>query len=57
MTHLQGTYDTPMREMIESWQPKFHVHCVDAILDVPSIKDGLPKFVAGPGSDLLDGTA
>lgn len=46
-----------MREMIESWQPKFHVHCVDAILDVPSIKDGLPKFVAGPGTDLLDGTA
>ena len=52
-----------MREMIESWQPKFHFNCVDAILDVPSIKDGLPKFVAGPGqqvgssSDLLDGTA
>lgn len=52
-----GTYDTPMREMIQSWQPKFHVHCVDAILDVPNIKDGLPKFVAGPGSELLDGTA
>eukprot|EP01052_Picozoa_sp_SAG31_P029727 SAG31_NODE_2979_length_4829_cov_6.315645_4_plen_75_part_00 len=53
----QGTYDTPMREMIESWQPKFHVHTIDSLMDVPEIKDGLPKFTAGPGSPLFEGTA
>jgi hypothetical protein len=52
-----GTYDTPMREMLQSWQPKFHVYTEDAILDVPSIKDGLPKFTAGAGTPLFEGTA
>eukprot|EP01044_Picomonas_judraskeda_P002294 COSAG03_NODE_160_length_11366_cov_10.057518_3_plen_47_part_00 len=46
-----------MREMLQSWQPRFHVNTEDAILDVPSIKDGLPKFTASPGTPLFEGTA
>lgn len=54
---LRQKLASPFVTVLVFAEPRFHVHCVDAILNVPNIKDGLPKFTGGPGTALVDGTA
>ena len=61
-SRILGTFpnilDEAMSEMIQSWQPTMHVNCDEALLHVPSIQDGLPKYVGFEfeNNGLLPGT-